>query len=218
MLFFRELTALMRKELLLEWRQAYSVQGLLVYAFTIVFIAAYALREGVSPQVWVVVFWLLMLFIAVNAIAKSFMGKSSGQRLYLYQLARPEAIILAKLIYNVLLLNFIGSITLLVFLVLVGDPFGENLSSFLPVLYTGATGLAASMTLISGIAAKTNQRSTLMAILSFPVLLPHLLSALSASRKAYLNVLSFGDLSFMLLLVLIVSAVSLLLFPYLWRE
>ena len=84
--FLRELNALLRKELLLEWRQAYSVQGLLVYAFTVVFIAAYALREGISPQVWVVVFWLLMLFIAVNAIAKSFMGESEGQQHYLYQL------------------------------------------------------------------------------------------------------------------------------------
>ena len=106
----------------------------------------------------------------------------------------------------------------MVFLVLVGNPFGPSLADFLPVLVVGATGLAASMTLISGIASKTNQKSTLMAILSFPVLLPHLLSALSASRKAYLGVLAPQDLLFMSMLILIVTAVSILLFPYLWRE
>ena len=55
---------------------------------------------------------------------------------------------------------------------------------FIIVAFVGATGLAAVLTLISGIAAKTNNNVSIMAILSFPIIMPLLMTIIKASKNA----------------------------------
>src|SRR6185503_19426055 len=111
MLTFSHLFALMGKEMRLEWKQKYALSGLLLYSVTMVFLVGFAFQEGLSTSVWNVVFWIILLFISVNAIARSFMGESQGQNLYLYTLAGPGAIIAAKLLYNCLLMAGLTLVT-----------------------------------------------------------------------------------------------------------
>ena len=106
-----EIIALLKKELLLEWKQKYALYGLLMYSLTMVFVISIGLQNTLPPQAWNVVFWVILLFVSVNAIAKSFMSETEGQLLYLYNLASAQSIILAKLIYNCLLMSGIAIVT-----------------------------------------------------------------------------------------------------------
>jgi heme exporter protein B len=81
----------------------------------------------------------------------------------------------------------------------------------------GSLGLAVGMTLISGLAAQASNPATLMAVLSFPVLLPQTLLLIRIGRSATLDVLNTGDLGTLSLIILVLGALSVLLFPYLWR-
>src|SRR5579862_6118483 len=80
---------LLKKEILLEWRSKYAFNGVLLYVVSTVFVCYMAFHvnsgmEGVSgyPIVWNVLFWIIILFASVNAIAKSFLQESRGRMLY----------------------------------------------------------------------------------------------------------------------------------------
>ncbi|MEM7038143.1 MAG: ABC transporter permease, partial [Bacteroidota bacterium] len=126
--FFREVSALIRKELVLEWKQKYALNGLLLYSLSMVFVVSIGLQRHLPMQAWNVMYWIILLFVSVNAVAKSFMGESSGQLLYLYNLASAKSIIVAKLLYNCMLMSLIAVVTLLFYLLLAAqdpivDPF-----------------------------------------------------------------------------------------------
>ena len=68
--------ALLKKELLLEWKQKYAIYGLLLYSLSMVFVISIGLQNTLPPQAWNVVYWVILLFVSVNAIAKSFKFKN----------------------------------------------------------------------------------------------------------------------------------------------
>jgi heme exporter protein B len=161
-----------------------------------------------------------MLFASVTAVARSFAQESTGHQLYLYTIASPLALLLAKLVYNTVLMIVLGLVGLGIFGVLVGYPVG-NTALFLVVLILGCTGLSACFTMISAIAAKAGQNFTLMAILGFPLILPLLLLIIRISKYAIDDLgwnLAWSYIGMITLLNLIVVTLSCILFPYLWRD
>src|ERR1700743_1959094 len=102
---------LLKKEILLEWRSKYAFNGVLLYVVSTVFVCYISFNSsggfnGSSSYsiVWNVLFWIIMLFASVNAIAKSFMQENKSRLLYYYSIASPRAIILYKTIYTVLMM------------------------------------------------------------------------------------------------------------------
>lgn len=216
-----EIIALLKKELLLEWKQKYAMYGLLMYSLTMVFVISIGLQNTLPPQAWNVVFWVILLFVSVNAIAKSFMSETEGQLLYLYNLASARSIILSKLIYNCILMSGIAALTLLffVFFSFKGE-FGDLLQ-YMVVVLVGSWTFAANMSMVSAIAAKAKQRTTLLAVLSFPLVIPQMLVCISASGKALQGLPwsdGFGEIAFLVSFIVIIAAVSVILFPFLWRD
>ncbi|GAA4359771.1 heme exporter protein CcmB [Hymenobacter saemangeumensis] len=218
-----EISTLLAKDFRLEWRQRAALGGMLLYVGSTVFVAflSFSLRGGQPPApAWNALFWVILLFAAVNAVAKGFMQESPGQRLYYYTLVRPQAIILAKMLYNALLLLAVALLGLLLYTVFLGNPI-QNHTLFLANLVLGAVGFATTLTLVSGIAAKAGGNgATLMAVLGFPVMVPMLLLLIKVSKNALDGLdwsVSQGSVLTLLALNMIVAALSYLLFPFLWR-
>ncbi len=218
---------LLKKEILLEWRSKYAFNGVLLYVVSTVFVCyiAFNLTPGFTnstgyPVVWNVLFWIIMLFASVNAIAKSFMQESKSRLLYYYSIASPQAIIISKTIYNVLLMSLLSILALLVYMVFFKNTLGDPLFYFLAVLL-GSISFSTVFTMISAIASKAGNNGTLMAILSFPVIIPVILVLIRLSKSAMdgidrgLSLQNFGALA---AINVIVIATSLLLFPFLWRD
>src|ERR1700689_1028005 len=114
---------LFKKEILLEWRAKYAFNGVLLYVVSTVFICyiSFQLTPGFEHSsgykvVWNVLFWIIILFASVNAIAKSFMQESKSRLLYYYTIASPQAIILSKTIYNIFLMLLLSALTLPVYM------------------------------------------------------------------------------------------------------
>src|ERR1700679_1330833 len=108
MQLFNQTWFLLKKEVLLEWRSKYAFNGVLLYVVSTVFICyiSFHLTPGFEHSggykvVWNVLFWIIILFASVNAIAKSFMQESKGRQLYYYSIASPQDIILSKTFYNI---------------------------------------------------------------------------------------------------------------------
>lgn len=219
----RQLSTLMTKEFRLEWRNRYALNGMLLYIVGAVFVCylSFNARRGqLTPIVWNTLFWIILLFTAINAIAKSFVQERAGRLLYYYTLASPQQIILSKILYNIGLMLVIAGLGFSVYAFVLGNPV-QDVPLYLLSLVLGALGFAASLTLISGIASKAENSATLMAVLSFPIILPLLLLLLRVSKNAMDGLdrsLSYDELGTVLAIDAIVLVLSLMLFPFLWRS
>ena len=218
-----EFFTLVKKEFLLEWRQKYALNGIILYLTSTIFVVYLSFQVSVSslsPEVWSTLFWIIILFTSINSVAKSFIGENEEAVWYAHQMASATSIILSKQAYNALLNVALGGLGLVVFTIVFGNPIG-NILLFITNLVLASVGLAMALTLLSAIASKARRNATLMAILSFPVILPMLLVVIKISNKA----ISEGgfDVAQKEVLVLIainaiLGAVSYILFPYLWRS
>src|SRR5262245_66269511 len=89
---------LFKKDLLLELRQQYSFYGILLYIGATIFVLYMALTDP-EAKVWNGLFWVIQLFICINAVAKSFLQESRGRMLYFYSIASPADFVLSNLLY-----------------------------------------------------------------------------------------------------------------------
>ena len=108
---FNQVKFLIHKEIVLEWRSKYALNGILLYVISTVFVCFLSFKS-IEPITWNALFWIIMLFASVNAITKSFVQESVGRQLYFYTLASPQAIIISKIIYNIILMIFLSLIAL----------------------------------------------------------------------------------------------------------
>jgi heme exporter protein B len=217
------LISLLRKELSLELRRKSVVAGLGLYLLSMVFIIylAFALRQNfITPLVWSALFWIVVLFTAINAGAKSFIGEKRGVEIYYYSIAGPIDILLSKTIYNFLLSSLLSFVAYFLFTLFLNDPV-QNKLLFVAVLLLSSLGFATSLTLLSGITSKANNSNILMAVLSFPVVISILLIAIRITKNCIDGLdasVSYTHLLSLLAINCLVGAMSYLLFPYIWRS
>jgi heme exporter protein B len=215
--------ALIRKEFILELRRKSVIAGLGLYLFSLIFICylTFNLRENsISPATWSALFWLTILFSVVNSVAKSFIGEKKGAFIYLYTVASPQQIIIAKILYNIVLCWAISLVGYGLFSVFIFNPVQDQALFFLVLLLT-AIGFSTSLSLISGIAAKANNSNVLMAVLSFPVVISILLMAIRATKNALDGLdraVSLDELVNLVAINCIAGALGYILFPYIWRS
>jgi heme exporter protein B len=210
---------LLRKELLLEWRGKYALSGILLYVLSTVFVV-YISFIRVEATVWNTLYWIIVLFAGVNAVLKSFVQETGRRQLYYYSLAHPIAVLLAKVVYNVGLLGVLSLLTWLGLALVTGNPV-QDYGLFLGTLALGALGFSITFTFVSAIAVKTAQSATIMAILSFPVIIPILLLLVKMSATA-LELIDRqglgGDVGLLVGIDLLLLGLSLILYPFLWRD
>jgi heme exporter protein B len=200
-------------------RNKYALGGILLYVVSTIFVSYLSFKSIVTPSVWNALFWIILLFASINAIAKSFINETRGKLLYLYTLASPQAVILSKIIYNSLLLTVLSALCLLIYSIFVGNLI-QDYPLFLLTLLLGSFGFSSLLTMVSAIASKTSNNFTLMAILSFPIMIPLLMVLIKLSKNA-IDGLEKWDVNYILVLMfinVIIIALSYLLFRYLWRE
>src|SRR5688572_23354611 len=216
----REITQLVKGQVASEWKQKYAFGGVLLYVVSTVFICKLSFESISDPVTWSALFWIIMLFASVNAVAKSFLQETKGRLLYFYTLASPQAIILSKIVYNLLLTLLLSLVCYFLYVLFLGNPI-VNQGLFVLTLALGSCGFSCVLTMVSAIAAKTNNNFTLMAILSFPLILPLIMTLIRLSRWAIEGVSIGFCWQYLLLLGMInviVIVLSYILFPYLWRD
>jgi heme exporter protein B len=216
----KEIKSLLQKEIMLEWKQKYAFNGLVLYVVSTIFVCYLSFKQIIDPPTWNALFWIIMLFAAVNAIAKSFLTESRGRQLYFYSIASAQAVIISKVIYNLALMLVLSLFNFIFYSLFIGN-IVEDMPMFIVGLLLGSAGFASVMTMISAIASKAGSNSTLMAILSFPILIPLLITIIRFSKNAMDGIGWNVNYKFALILValnVLTIALSYILFPYLWRE
>lgn len=218
---YRRTIALLKKDILLELRQQHTFYGLLLYIASTVFVLYLSLPETPNAEVWNSLFWVIQLFVCVTTVAKSFLQENRGRMLYFYSITSPVEFIIAKLVFNMLLMLLMSMVSLGLFYMFLENPVQDALR-FTGIVILGGVSLSLVFTLMSAIAAKAQQNAALIAILGFPVILPQLLLLMKLSKAGFAEVFRDGAVfqlaAFIILLDVLVIVLAGILFPYLWKD
>jgi len=214
----RHIARLFRKDLLLEIRQQYSFYGILLYISATIFVLFMAM-DAPESRVWNGLFWVIQLFICINAVAKSFLQEGRGRMLYYYSIASPVDFVLAKLLFNTCLMAVMSILSLLLFTLFLGSPI-EKAGPFIGLVLLGGWSLSLVFSFLAAIAARAQQNAAIMAVLGFPLIIPQLILLMQLSNAAFNPVLTIkaGTVLLLIALDLLVILLSVILFPFLWKD
>jgi heme exporter protein B len=214
----KQIWSLFKKDLLLEIRQQYSFYGIILYVAATIFVL-YMAMDTPESRVWNGLFWVIQLFICINAVAKSFLQESRGRMLYYQSITSPVNFVLSKLLFNSLLMLLMSSLSLILFLLFLGNPV-EKFWQFLGVVFLGGWGLSLVFSFLAAIAAKAQQNAAIMAILGFPLIIPQLIMLMRISNSVFSqNGPAIGSTVILLAITnLLIIVLSIILFPFLWKD
>ncbi len=215
----KEVVALIKKDVTLEWRQRYAINGILLHAVASTMVVFLSVKIVNAPT-WNAIYWMVLLFSSVSAVAKSFVAESSGRQLYYYGIVSAQHLIISKLIYNAALTLLLSLLCLFTYSLFLGFPV-QSAGYFILVICLGAIGFSSTFTLLASIASKSGNGNLLMPVLSFPVIIPLLLVAIKAAKKAVDGLdpsLLTKDLLVLLAINTLIITLAYVLFPFLWRD
>lgn len=214
--------AIFEKDVRLELRTRYALNALLMFVLGTLLLILFAIGQTpLDEAVQSALLWIVILFSAAIGLGRTFVSEEEGQTIILLRVNTTGTVVYAgKLLFNLALVVVLNAIAFLAF------TFIMNVQVQMPGLLVltfllGAVGLAGSTTLLAAIIARTNNRSTLLPVLLFPVLIPLLLAGVSATRIAItgggwneagdelMTLVGYGG---------VIITASVLLFEYVWHD
>ncbi len=211
--------SLVKKDILIEWRQKHTFFSVLLYVSCTVFVI-YMMANQPDTNVWNALFWIAQLFVTVNTVAKSFLQETAGRNRYYFTIVPPGKYLLAKMIYSVILMLIISFINLGLFNLLLGYKLLKP-GLFILVVCLGASCLSLLFTFLSAIAAQARQNSAMMAIMGFPIAIVMLMMLSRLANGALSSTFQEGIpmlIGVMLGMNVLIIGIAMVLFPFLWKE
>jgi heme exporter protein B len=219
---FKQAIAICKKDLSSEIRTRYAVNALLMFIIVVISIIKFSFgEEKITSEINAGLLWIIIFFSTSNGLSRVFVAEEErGTSLVLKLTADARSVLLGKLIFNTTLTFAINFFIILLYVVLTGLEI-KNLSAFSVTIALGNLGLSAVMTIIAALISKANSKGTLYPVLSFPLLLPLLLAAISATLLTIEGV-PFegiaGELQMIASYTVVIVTASFLLFDLIWNE
>lgn len=211
------------KDLRSELRTRYSLNSLIMFVITTLSVILFSLgSENVSTDVLSGVLWIIIFFSTMSGLSRSFVSEEERGTVMTLQLtARPLAVYFGKLLFNTILLAALNLLTVTLYLVFITNFVVQNYLIFLVTMVLGTLGLASASTILAAIIAKANTKGTLYPVLSFPILLPLLLTVINATKMSVEGAPVYEAVSEFQILIsyfIVITTISYLLFDFVWKE
>lgn len=183
--YLRAVVALIRKDLLSEWRtrEALGSMGLFSLLLVVIFGFCFETRkvdlENAAPGM----LWVAFSFSGILGLSHSFATERLRGSLQALTLAPVDrsALFLGKMLGNLLLLSLVEAITIPIFSILLHVSVLPCLPELALVTFCATVGFTAVGTLLSALATSSRMREMLLPILLYPIWIPILLAAVRAT-------------------------------------
>jgi len=149
------------------------------------------------------------------------MEEERGTGMTLQLMTPSGAVFAGKLLFNLALGAGLTLLTVVLYALFINGFVVRTLSIFLVTIALGSIGLAAASTIIAAIIARANTKGTLYPVLSFPILLPLLMTVINATRLAADGAPfseAAGEFQVLISYIVVVITVSTMLFDYIWKD
>lgn len=211
-----------RKDFKSELRSRYVINSLLMFVLVTISIIRFAIGdEKIENEVLTGLLWIVIFFSASSGLSRTFVKEEEKETSIALKLSSDSSsVIIGKLIFN-LILTFALNILILILFILITDYQIKNFSGFVITMILGNFGLVSASTIIAAIISKANSKGTLYPVLSFPVLLPLLLTVINATKLASAGVDTGrlnGEILILISYSIVVTVTSLMLFKYVWED
>jgi len=222
----RPTTALLRKELRLEWRTREAIPAMALFSVTTFVVFHFGLqRDTVDGALAAGILWVTLLFAAMLGANRLFVSDSEDGALEGILLAPIDrtALFAAKAIAFAAFLAIVEIVAVPAFyLLLLGPSAGAAIPGLLAVLGLADIGIALTGTLVSGLATQTRSRDLLVSLLGLPLLLPVIIAASRATAPLFAES-GAGDLPITWLAVLglydlVIGLIAIAVFDFLLED
>lgn len=206
-----------------ELRTRYAINALAMFILVTISVILFSVgNEKISEFLTGGLLWVVIFFSAMSGLSRAFVSEEErGTTLTLQLIAAPATIYTGKLFFNIILV-FLMNIAITVLFSLLFESFViANFQLFLIAFILGNFGIAASSTIIAAIISKASSKGTLYPVLSFPILLPLILTLLELTKFAMDGVTVPEAVTEILVLVsydVIMITASYLLFDFIWKD
>lgn len=223
--YLNEAFAIWLHDIQCEFRSRYAVNSIFMFAVTTLIavsfsIGAYRIEEGDKPFLCSVLLWLILVFSSLSGLSRSFVKEKESATMDLLKLsARPQAVFLGKLFFNLTLLGTLEVIIVPSFLLLMAFDISVPVF-FVAVMITTGIGLGATTTIIAAMIAQASARGALFSALSFPLLLPLIIIAIKGCEKAAIgsDISGWPEVRIAISYSAVMITASLFLFPLIWED
>ncbi len=178
--YARTVLAVLRKDLLLEWRSREALTAMAFFALLVVVLFGFAF-EGERIDVITQapgLLWIAFSFSGVLGLNRSFAVEREGGCLQGLLLAPVDrsAIFLGKALGNLVLIGIVEGLTFPIFSILLRVPILPCLGKLALVAFAGTVGFAEVGTLLSAVSSGSRLREVLLPLILYPIWVPLLIS------------------------------------------
>lgn len=179
----------------------------------------YMAIESPDNETWNGLFWIIQLFISINAVAKSFLQESRNRMVYYQTIASPQDFILAKLLFNTVLMLVMSVLSFVLFALFMNFPV-QRMGLFVGTVFLGGWSLSLVFSFLAAIASRAQQNAAIMAILGFPIIIPQLLILIRISSTVFSYRVAVAPANILILFFsdMLVILLAIILFPFLWKD
>ncbi len=219
----RGAVAIFSKDLYSELRTRYALNSLLMFVVVTLSIILFSTAgETVSPSLSAGILWIIIFFAAMSGLSRSFVSEEErGTSMTLQLWVTPSSVLVGKLLFNSLLIYILNVMIILAYMLTMPSFVVKTPLIFFTTILIGTFGLSAASTFIAAIISKANSKGTLYPVLSFPILLPLLMSVIDATRLSVDGAAfgeAIGDFKIMFSYCVVVTTVAIVLFDFVWRD
>jgi len=211
-----------KKDIKQEFATRFTINAILL--FSIVTLTAVSFSIGAyaaGQEIQAALLWIIIFLSSMSGLAHIFVREEETKTADTLKLvAPPTAVFVGKLFFNIVLLVLVEVVLIPLFLGVMSLEI-KNVGLFLTVIAFGSLGVAAGGTIIAAIISKANSKGALFTVLAFPILLPVLISAISATRISLNEVqftAAFSELQAIFAYTVVIITASVLLFDFIWNE
>lgn len=215
--------ALFIKDFSSEIRTRYAINSLAMFIIVAISVILFSIgQERISKELTAGLFWVVIFFTAMSGLARAFVSEEErGTALTLQLIASPTTVFTGKLIFNIILVFAMNTVIAILYAGLFEAFVVKNFALFLLSFILGNIGLAISSTIIAAIIAKAGAKGTLYPVLSFPILLPLILTSVQLTLFAFDGTTfekSIFELAIVVSYDVIMLTASYMLFDFIWKE
>ncbi len=185
-LFSRQVLAVLWKDLRTEARTKERLSAMCFFALLILLIFNFALKPGSQAVGYAApgIFWVAVTFAGLFGLSRSFALERENDCLMglLLTPADRGAIYLGKTLANLITMAIREIVILPLIAVFLNVTILDHVLRLLPTLVLGTVGFAALGTLFAAMSINTRLQEALLPMLTLPVLVPALISAVESFR------------------------------------
>ncbi|KUG26714.1 hypothetical protein ASZ90_003436 [hydrocarbon metagenome] len=215
--------SLFRKDWQSELRTRYAINALAMFILVTISVILFSIgTEKISEYLTGGLLWVVIFFSAMSGLSRAFVSEEErGTTLTLQLIASPSTIFSGKLLFNLVLVFLMNVAITILYSALFESFVIKSFDLFLIAFVLGNFGIAISSTIIAAIISKASSKGTLYPVLSFPILLPLILTLLELTKFA-MDGNSISDswveIAVLVCYDVIMLTASYLLFDFIWKD